>query len=54
VPIELVSRPFTADPNKPFPAVICPEVRSQECCSPSSPRQTSQTEASQERASLCE
>ena len=55
VPVELHSRPFTADPNKPFPAVICPEeTRSQECCSPSSPRQTSQTEASQERVSLCE
>jgi len=53
VPIELVSRPFITDPNKPFPAVICPP-NTQDDCSQSSPDRKSQTEVSLERASLCE
>jgi len=61
VDIQLVSRPFVSDPNKPFPAVICPPhtdtpapSNTPECHNPSSPRRTSQTEVSQERESLCE
>jgi len=53
VPVELVSRPFITDPNKPFPAVICPP-NTQDDCSQSSPDRKSQTEVSLERASLCE
>jgi len=53
VPVELVSRPFVSDPNKPFPAVICPP-NTQDDCSQSSPDRKSQTEVSLERASLCE
>jgi len=53
VPVELISRPFVTDPNKPFPAVICPP-NTQDDCSQSSPDRRSQTEVSPERASLCE
>ena len=55
VDVQLVSRPFVTDPNKPFPAVICPEeINTQECCNPASPDRMSQTSASAERVSLCE
>jgi hypothetical protein len=57
VPVELISRPFVSDPNKPFPAVICPphtDTKTQDDCSPASPVRMSQTEVSPERASLCE
>lgn len=55
VDIQLVSRPFVTDPNKPFPAVICPpHTNTQECHTQSSPDRMSQTEASPERVSLCE
>jgi hypothetical protein len=53
VPIELVSRPFVTDPNKPFPAVICPP-NTQDDCSPAPPDRRSQYEVSPERLSLCE
>jgi hypothetical protein len=64
VPVELISRPFVSDPNKPFPAVICPPHTDhpgvlgapniQDEGSPASPGRRSQTEVSPERASLCE
>ena len=54
VDIKVVSRPFVTDPSKPFPAVICPPHTTPESASPSSPRRMSQTEVSEERASLCE
>ena len=44
VDIQLVSRPFVSDPNKPFPAVICPEETSTpECHTQVSPGHTSQS-----------
>jgi hypothetical protein len=61
VDIKVVSRPFVTDPSKPFPAVICPPhtdtpapSNTPESGNPSSPRRMSQTEVSEERASLCE
>jgi hypothetical protein len=43
------------DPNKPFPAVICPpHTNTQECSVQSPPDRMSQTEVSPERVSLCE
>ena len=55
IDIQVVNRPFIHDPSKPFPAVICPpHTNIPESASPSSPDRTSQTEVSQERASLCE
>ena len=42
VDIKLVSRPFVSDPNKPFPAVICP-VNTPECQTQSSPDHMSQS-----------
>ena len=57
VDIKLVSRPFTADPNKPFPAVICPpntEVNTPECCTQSSPDHKCQSAPDHEQACPCE
>jgi len=50
VDVELVSRPFVTDPNKPFPAVICPP-NNLESDSQASPRRMSRS-AMQEQQEL--
>jgi len=60
IPVEVITRPFVMNENKPFPAVICPteeEVKrlsTQEHCSPCSPPETFRSAPSMAPESLCE
>lgn len=53
VDIKVVNRPFDMNPNKPFPAVICPP-NTPGASSPASRDQMCQTPHGQEQERLCE
>lgn len=53
IPVEVVTRPFNWEKDRPFPAVICPpEVNTPEHRNPETRCETSQSSPSQERAVL--